>query len=247
MLTFLYWLRRLIAVIDFVVFTLLMVALTLLPWRGKHPAAYFFHAWCRAFVRALGVELFVHQKNKARLPKRYILVANHPSAFEDVGIPAVFNVVSLAKLQVQDWFVVGRISKAVGTLYVDRDDPASRREAINTMVNAVNSGQNICLYPEGGCKGRRLFPEFKSGAFEVSQQTGVPLLPVFLHYEAQDDFEWQPPYSLPDKLVHMFFASNHRANFYVLDPIDPKDFADKYAMKAHTYGVFAECNKKYLE
>ena len=61
------------------------------------------------------------------------------------------------------------------------------------MVDAVNAGQNIALYPEGGCKGRRLFHEFKSGAFEVSMRTGVPILPVFLHYEAQDDFEWQPP------------------------------------------------------
>ena len=66
-----------------------------------------FGAWCRAFVRALGVDLRLHQKNRKRLPARYILIANHPSAFEDIGIPALFDVVSLAKVQVADWFVVG--------------------------------------------------------------------------------------------------------------------------------------------
>src|SRR3982751_2669770 len=99
-----------------------------------------FNAWCRAFVRALDVDLRLHQKNRKRLPPRFILIANHPAALEDIGIPAVFDVVSLAKLQVQNWTIVGRISKAAGTLYVDRDDPASRDQAIETMVQAVNAG-----------------------------------------------------------------------------------------------------------
>jgi 1-acyl-sn-glycerol-3-phosphate acyltransferase len=114
-------------------------------------------------------------------------------------------------------------------------------------VDAVNAGQNIALYPEGGCKGRRLFKEFKSGAFEVSIKTGVPILPLFLHYEAQDDFEWQPPYTLPDKIRHMMTAVNNRANYYVYDPMDPKDYADKYAMKAAAYAMYVRWDAQYLE
>ena len=239
-------LARLLAIADFLAFTALLWLLAWLPWPGRHPVACMFGAWSRSFVRALGVDLRLHQKNLRRLPERYILIANHPSAFEDVGIPALFDVVSLAKVQVADWFIVGRISRAAGTLYVDRDDPASRDQAIETMVNTVNSGQNICLYPEGGCKGRRLFHEFKSGAFEVSIRTGVPILPVFLHYEAQDDFEWQGQ-TLPDRIRQMMFTVNNRANYYVFDPLDPKDFGDKYAMKAAAYEKYVDWNEKYLE
>ncbi|WP_158592286.1 lysophospholipid acyltransferase family protein [Noviherbaspirillum sedimenti] len=240
-------LRKIAGWLDFIVFTALLYLLTWLPWPGRHPVARLFHPWCRAFVRALDVDLRLHQKNRKPLPQRYILVANHPSAFEDIGIPALFNVVSLAKLQIQDWFIVGRISHAAGTLYVDRDDPASRQQSVQIMVDAVNGGQNIALYPEGGCKGRRLHTEFKSGAFEVSMRTGMPILPVFLHYEAQDDFEWQPPYTLPDKIRHMTSAVNNRANFYVYDPMDPKDYADKYAMKAAAYEMYRRWNAQYLE
>jgi 1-acyl-sn-glycerol-3-phosphate acyltransferase len=247
MLLILRLLRKIVGWIDFTLFTLLMYLLSWLPWSGKHPVARLFNAWCRAFVRALDVDLRVHQKNRKRLPKRFILIANHPSAFEDIGIPAVFEVVSLAKLQVKDWFVVGRISKAAGTLFVDRDDPDSRHHAIDAMVDAVNAGQNIALYPEGGCKGRRLYSEFKSGAFEVSIRTGIPILPVFLHYEAQDDFEWQPPYTLPQKIVHMATAINNRANYYVYDVLDPKDYADKYAMKTAAYDLYVRCNAQYLD
>lgn len=247
MLPILRWLRKTLGWIDFVIFTALLYLLSWLPWRGKHPVAYFFHAWCRAFVRALDIDLRLHQKNRQSLPSRFILIANHPSAFEDIGIPALFNVVSLAKLQVQDWFIVGRISRAAGTLYVDRDDPASRQQAIQVMADAVNAGQNIALYPEGGCKGRRLHTEFKSGAFDVSMRTGIPILPVFLHYEAQDDFEWQPPWTLPDKIRHMATTVNNRANYYVYDPLDPKDYADKYAMKAAAYELYQRWNAQYLE
>lgn len=240
-------LRRIVGWADFTVITAVMFVMALLPWRGKHPAAHLFHVWCRAFVRALDVDLRLHQKNRKRLPERYILIANHPAAFEDIGIPALFEVVSLAKLQVKDWFIFGRIAKAAGTLFVDRDDPASRQQVIQTMVDAVNAGQNIALYPEGGCTGRRLYKEFKSGAFDVSIRTGVPILPVFLHYEAQDDFEWQPPYNLVDKIRHMATAVNNRANYYVFDPMDPKDYADKYAMKAAAYAMYQRWNAQYLE
>ncbi len=114
-------------------------------------------------------------------------------------------------------------------------------------VRAVNAGQNIALYPEGGCKGRRLHVEFLSGAFDVSMRTGVPILPVFLHYEAQDDFEWQPPYSLPQKIWHMMTAVNNRANYYVFDPLEPKDYADKHAMRDAAYAMYVQWNARYLE
>jgi 1-acyl-sn-glycerol-3-phosphate acyltransferase len=247
MLLLLRLIRKIVCWVDFILLSLLLYLLAWLPWPGRHPVTWMFRAWCRTFVRALDVDLRLHQKNRNRLPKRFILIANHPAAFEDIGIPALFDVVSLAKLQVQDWFVAGRIAKAAGTLFVDRDNPESRHQVIQTMVDAVNSGQNIALYPEGGCKGRRLFSEFKSGAFEVSIRTGVPILPLFLHYEAQDDLEWQPPYLLPHKIWHMMTTVNNRANYYVYDVLDPKDYADKYAMKAAAYALYTRWNAQYLE
>ena len=111
MLPLLRLMRKVIGWVDFIAFTMLMYLLSWLPWPGIHPVARLFQAWSRAFVRALDVDLRLHQKNRRRLPTRFILIANHPAAFEDIGIPALFDVVSLAKLQVQGWFVVGRISK----------------------------------------------------------------------------------------------------------------------------------------
>ncbi len=216
------------------------------PLRGRF---YFrmFRIWCRAFVRALGVDLKLHQKNLYPIPQHYILIANHPSAFEDIGIPSLFEVYSLAKIQVRDWWVAGRIASAAGTLFVDRDDRQSRRRAVDDMIEAINAGRNIALYPEGGCKGRRIFESFRQGAFEVSLKTGVPILPVFLHYEAQDDFEWRDPHTLLDKIFHFLNSDNPTANYYVFDAIDPSAFNDKEAFTEHTWRLYKHWQEKYLE
>jgi 1-acyl-sn-glycerol-3-phosphate acyltransferase len=240
-------LRKIVGWTDLIAFTTLMYLLSWLPWVGSRPVVWLFRAWCGTFVRAIDIDLRLHQKYSGQLPKRFILIANHPGALEDIAVPALFDVTSLAKQQVQDWFIVGRITRVGGTLYVDRDDPASRHLAIDTMVEAVNAGKNIALYPEGGCKGRRVFGEFKSGAFEVSMRTGIPILPVFVHCEAQDDFEWRDPYLLPHKIWHMTTTTNNRANFYVYDPLDPKDYADKNAMKAAAHALYVRWNAEYLE
>lgn len=239
--------KFLVLAADFVVFTLVMYALTFIPEHIRdrfYPRL--FRYWCNVFVHALGVDLRLHQKNDKPLPDNYILIANHPSAFEDIGVPALFDVYSLAKIEVQDWFMVGRISKAAGTLYVHRESKESRSEAAQEIENALMSGKNIALYPEGGCKGRRIFETFRYGAFDISLRTGIPIVPVFLHYESQEDFEWQDPHTLPDKLWHFIISRNSSANYYVYDAIDPKEFDDKEQYMNHVHQMYLQWQEKYL-
>ena len=63
-------LRKIAGWVDFLAVTVLVYLLAWLPWRGRHPVARLFPVWCRAFVRALDVDLRLHQKNRKRLPGR---------------------------------------------------------------------------------------------------------------------------------------------------------------------------------
>lgn len=233
---------------DFILLTAVLYLLSFLP-QSVLDTFYprLFRFWCNAFVHALGVDLRLHQKNAHPLPDRYILIANHPSAFEDIGVPALFHVYSLAKMEVKDWFIVGRISKAAGTLYVHRESKESRNAAALELEASLQQGKNIALYPEGGCKGRRIFETFRYGAFDVSLKTGVPILPVFIHYEAQEDFEWTGPHTLLHKLWHFVSTRNNRANYYVFDAIWPEQFADKESYMQYTHALYLEWQEKYLK
>lgn len=233
---------------DFILVTSVAYLLSFLPkdWLiGFYPQL--FRVWCRSFVRALGVELCLHQKNRRPLPKRFLLVANHPSAFEDIGIPAVFPVYSLAKIEVRDWWIVGRMSEAAGTLYVHREERESRREAFDQVTAALRQGKNVVIYPEGGCKGRRIYGTFRYGPFEIAMQTGTPVLPVFLHYESQDDFEWGPGQLLPQKIWHILRSRNKRVNYYVYDAIDPADFTDKEEFMQFLHQRYLSWQSRYLD
>ena len=202
--------------------------------------------WCRVFVRALDVDLRLVNKNKQALPEQYILIANHPSALEDFGVPALFDIYPLAKAGVRDWIVLGRISDYAGTIYVERGSASSRHAAKQALADAVKSGKNIVIFPEGGCKGSRIYEKFQTGAFDISLQTGIPVLPVFLQYIDQETFKWTDE-SLVKKLWQIFKTNNNRVNYYVHDAIQPDDFEDKESYTIHVHSKYLEWQREYLD
>jgi 1-acyl-sn-glycerol-3-phosphate acyltransferase len=238
---------RLIAVIDLVLLTAIMYLLSFIPNKviGKFYLKIFPY-WCDVFIRALGVSLYCHEKHHKPLPKQYIAISNHPSALEDVGMPSLFAARYLAKIEVKDWWIVGRISTAAGSLYVHRECKDSRKDAAEDLLEVLKNGDSIGLYPEGGCKGRRIHTPFRWGAFDIAIQSGVPILPVFLHHEAQQQFEWQHQHLL-HKLWMIMTAKNRRVNYYVYDAIDPKQFKTKQEFCEHVQNLYLEWQKRYLD
>ncbi len=234
--------------VELSILTIILFSISWLPKRFIHS---FYHKasrmWCRFFMRALGIKLYLHEKNTKPMPKQFILIANHPSALEDFAIPALFDVHPLAKQGVRDWFLIGRISYVADTIYVKRDNADSRHAAVEQMITALQQGKNIALFPEGGCKGRRISERFHYGAFDISLQTGIPILPVFLHYEAQDTFEWRAPFTLLDMLWRFIRSRNNRVNYYLYDAIYPGSFSDKISYSEYAHSLYMAWQRHYLE
>ena len=233
---------------------LLLITLSIILYLLSHlPRAFsgrYYHFlsrfWCKIFVRALDVELKLIHKNTQLLPEQYILIANHPSALEDFGVPALFDVYPLAKAGVRDWFVLGRISDYAGTIYVKRGSASSRNAAKKALADAVKAGKNIVIFPEGGCKGSRIYETFQTGAFDISLQTDIPILPVFLQYIDQETFEWAGQ-TLVKKLWQIFKTNNNAVNYYVHEAIQPDAFSDKHSYAKHVHSLYIEWQKDYLD
>jgi 1-acyl-sn-glycerol-3-phosphate acyltransferase len=241
--------RTLISLFDLCVITLATYLLSFLPQRWLDVGRWYrrlFRYWCWVFIRALDVTLHLHQKNLHPLPKQYILIGNHPSAFEDLGMSALFDVLFLAKEEIKQWWILGRISQACGTFYVKRENKDSRQQAAQTLREALAKNINIGIYPEGGCKGRRIFTPFRYGVFELSMDMKIPIVPVFLHYESQEDFEWQSQ-SLLKKLWMIRRSQNRHANYYIYDAIDPARFATKEDFCEYVQNLYLTWQTQYLE
>jgi len=233
--------------LELTLFTLFLYLLSFIP-QAWHSTTYkrLFRSWSKVWVSALGVDLRLHQHNRDDLPEHYLMIANHPSAFEDIGIPALFEVDCLAKQEVRHWFLVGRISDAAQTLYVNRESRTSRQQATAQIVAALHQGRNVALYPEGGVKGKRLHERFQYGAFSISLSTGIPILPVFIHYEAQEDFYWGKE-SLPRKILQIMGARNNRANYHVFDAYYPEDFETREAYCEAVYQQYQQWQSRFLD
>jgi len=240
-------LRLGIAWLDMILLTLLLYLFSYLPRtlteKIYHPL---FRNWCTVFIRALNVDLRLHQHYTRPLPNHFILIANHPSVLEDIGVPALFDVYPLSKAEVRDWWILGRIAVASDTLFVQRESETSRKSARQDIIDTLKDGKNIALFPEGGCKGKRIAP-FICGAFEISMETGVPILPLFLHYESQDDFEWRDPQTLLHKFWHLLTTQNNKANYHVFDALDPTSFSNSDAYCDYGHTLYLKWQEKYLD
>ncbi|MAZ44356.1 MAG: hypothetical protein CMF48_04190 [Legionellales bacterium] len=244
------FLYKVILLIDLLLITFILLIACFLPYSLRPISKlvrWIFVRWSHAFKRFLGVELIVHQHHQNPLPKQYIVIANHPSIFEDIGMPMTFDAHFLGKAEVAKWPVVGRISRGIGCIFVQREDKDSRLAAREALAQGIKDGLNIGIFPEGGCKGRRIYTPFTTGAFDLSLQTGVPIIPVFLHYEAAETFEWLVGNGAEQvwKILTSRFAT--RANYHVYDPLYPSQFKHRDHYRTHVESLFLKWQEKHLD
>lgn len=231
---------------DFLLCTVVTYLISFLPYNKfgwlTQPC---FRMWCRCFARFVGVKVYAHERHLDRLPDQYIVIANHPSIFEDIGMPATVPARYLAKGDVEKWPIGGQIAKSGGTIYFDRESQGGRQGAREALKAALLAGDSVGIYVEGGCKGRRIHFPFTYGAFDLAMETKLPILPVFIEYEAQCQFEWSVQ-SGPGMAWAVMNARNKRANYHIHDPIYPSRFVSSEHFKKHIEGLYAEWEKKYL-
>ncbi len=131
-----------------------------------------------------GVELDVSGEENLWVNRPCIFVFNHQSK-ADVMIMAKLvrkDVGGIAKKEVKDTPIIGKVMEMAGTVFVDRADGRNAIKAMEPLVDAIQiDRKSICIAPEGT---RTLSPRigpFKKGAFHLAMQAGVPMVPVVIH------------------------------------------------------------------
>lgn len=116
----------------------------------------------------------------------YVVVANHQS-FLDIflisNIPHEMKWVAKKDLFKIPW--VGWAFFLVGDIPIDRGDPASAVKVMAKANRYLERGMSVMMFPEG-TRGRdgKLLP-FKTGAFKLAIDAGVPVLPIAVSGTAQ--------------------------------------------------------------
>ena len=156
-------------------------------------------AWtARALLVCFGVELAVEDRAALRAHRGFVFF-NHFSWIDPVVLMAATPVRFLAAAGVQRLPLIGWVGRAVGTIFVNRGDGASREAARGGLREAVTRSRTpVALAPEGGIRPGPPVRPFRHGAFEVAAETSQRVLPVALDYAPWPRAAWQDGEALVD-------------------------------------------------
>ncbi|NOI76654.1 1-acylglycerol-3-phosphate O-acyltransferase [Vibrio coralliilyticus] len=172
---------RLILAAIFVVFTTLFALIYCLfsPRNPKH--VYFFCRWFNQLHKLIGLKLIQRGLNRAPTPANSVYISNHQSVYDFVTAPGMLRprTVSLGKKDLLWIPFFGQLYWITGNILINRENKSQARDTIKQVAEAIHQRDlSVWVYPEGTrSKGRGLLP-FKTGAFRMAIEAGVPITPM---------------------------------------------------------------------
>jgi 1-acyl-sn-glycerol-3-phosphate acyltransferase len=112
-------------------------------------------------------------------PGPYVVVANHQSVLDILllsRLPREMKWMAKESLFRVPW--VGWMFTLAGDIPIRRGDADSAGEALRKARAYLDRGMNVMIFPEGTRSRTGALQGFKSGAFRLAIEAGVPVLPV---------------------------------------------------------------------
>jgi acyl carrier protein len=136
-------------------------------------------AVARVTCRALGLSVSV--EGDLSLAHGASVIASNHSSFIDGLVLYVFldeSVTFVASSDMEHQFLLGRIMKGFGCVFVDRGRAERSAASVEILVNAIRSGRNVLIFPEGSISERPGLRVFRLGAFETATSSNCAVVPV---------------------------------------------------------------------
>ncbi len=135
--------------------------------------------WAERMLRALGVTLEVRGDPA---PGPLMWVANHIAWLDILALHALRYCRFVAKSEVRHWPLIGPMSDAAGTLFIER---ASRRDAlrvVHQIAEALADGEVVAVSPEGTTSDGSTVLPFHANLLQAAIATQTPIQPVRIEY-----------------------------------------------------------------
>lgn len=172
---------RLLLAALFIVFTCLFALVYCLfsPRDPKH--VYFFSCWFKILRKIVNVHIIERGQERIKGVGRAVYISNHQNVFDFVTSPGMVRprTVSIGKKSLLWIPFFGPLYWITGNILIDRENKAKARDTIKQVADTIHARNlSVWMYPEGTrSKGRGLLP-FKTGAFRMAIEAGVPIVPM---------------------------------------------------------------------
>ena len=188
----------------------------------------FSRIWMGVFLPLAGSPLKVKGREKFAKGQTYIVVCNHNGLVDvPVSSPAIpGGNKTIAKIEFTKVPIFGLLYRT-GSVIVDRNDEASRRESFTKMKETLDMGLHMCLYPEGTRnKTNEPLKAFHDGAFRLALNTGKAIVPAIIFNSRK---------IMP--AGKRFYFRPHPLAMHFLDPVAPQPGESVESLKQRVFKI----------
>lgn len=147
-------------------------------------------AWSLALLDHIAIDLVVLNQPPGHEPR--LLVSNHISWLDVYVILATCPCRFVAKSEVRQWPLLGRLAAACGTLFIARQSPRDALRVVHCMATQLQTGDTLALFPEGTTSnGQQVLP-FHANLFQAAISAQTLVQPAALRYAEVGSGEVSP-------------------------------------------------------
>ncbi|MFD7653153.1 lysophospholipid acyltransferase family protein [Actinosynnema sp. NPDC059797] len=195
--------------------------------------------WFRVLLGAFGVRLRLVGPVFQATPGRGVLVvSNHVSWLDELAIDAVQPIRLVAKRDIRDWPVLGRLITAARTVYLDRERLSLLPGTVAELAAALRDGAAVGIHAEGTTWCGVASGRYRPALFQAALDAGVPVRPVVLRYLQGGATSTRPAFigsdTLVDSVRRVLRARDLVVEVHVLPEIAPGRAATRRALAALT-------------
>ena len=145
-------------------------------WFGYWPAK----IWAMLFCWLSFVRVTVKGRENIDKDTSYVFVANHQGAYDIFSIYGFLdhNFRWMMKVGLRKIPFVGRACAAAGHIFVDNSSPAAIRRTMEKAEKTLQGGMSVVVFPEGSRTKTGHMGAFHKGAYQLSMEFGLPVVPV---------------------------------------------------------------------
>lgn len=145
-------------------------------WFGYWPAK----IWAMLFCWLSFVRVTVKGRENIDKDTSYVFVANHQGAYDIFSIYGFLNhnFRWMMKVGLRKIPFVGKACAAAGHIFVDNSSPAAIRRTMEKAEKTLQGGMSVVVFPEGSRTKTGHMGAFHKGAFQLSMEFGLPVVPV---------------------------------------------------------------------
>lgn len=116
-----------------------------------------------------------------------MVVLNHQSGLDPIIVCHVIetNVIGIAKKELKYNPLLGPLFWFAESIFVDRADKEQKRSTLIPVQQAFSRGLIIAVAPEGRRQSAEPLAAFRTGAFRLAVEAGVPVIPFVIHDSAR--------------------------------------------------------------